>query len=150
MSDPQPDDEMRALTGVLNAILPASADGQLPAAGDLGIATSLREKLADAWPMIARSLDACETAARARGAEHLSALAQEDAAAVLEQVAAEAPAFLDSMIFHAYAAYYVHPRVVEALGLETRPPYPGGYQLEPGDLGLLERVQNGPRRYREC
>lgn len=150
MNDPQADDETRALAGLLDVILPASADGRLPAAGALGLATPLRETLADVWPVITSGLAACETAARTRSAQQFSALAQEDAAAVVEQVAADEPAFLGSVLFHLYAAYYVHPRVVEALGLESRPPYPGGYELEQGDLGLLERVRNGPQRYREC
>ncbi|MCP3982900.1 MAG: gluconate 2-dehydrogenase subunit 3 family protein [bacterium] len=153
MTDPRSitnDDETHALAGVLDVILPASADGRMPAASALGLAAPLREKLADAWPLIVSGLDACETAARARGSERFSALPQDGAAAVLEQVAAEEPAFLGSVIFHLYAAYYQHPVVVEALGLEARPPFPTGYPLEQGDLGQLERVRNGPRRYREC
>jgi len=40
--------------------------------------------------------------------------------------------------------------VVEAIGLESRPPYPKGYPLELGDLGLLDPVRNRPRFYREA
>lgn len=150
MSDPQTTDETRALSNLLDVLVPASKDGTMPAAGALGLAIPLREKLGDAWPMIASGLDACETAARARGAEEFASLSQEEATAVLEQVAADDPTFLGGLVFNLYTTYYEHPVVQEALGLESRPPYPGGYPLEQGDLSQLERVRNGPRRYLEC
>jgi len=150
VSDPQANDEIRALSNLIDVLLPASADGLMPAAGSLGLAAPLREKLGDAWPATVSGLDACETVARAGGAGAFASLSQQEATAVLEQVAADDPAFLGGLVFNLYAAYYQHPVVVEALGLEARPPYPGGYPLEQGDLSQLERVRNGPRRYREC
>lgn len=150
MNDSHSSDELRALAGVLDTLLPASADGRLPAAGALGLAEPVQARLGDAWPVIATGLDACETAARARGAEDFASLSLAEASAVLEDVSADEPAFLGGLIFQAYTTYYEHPQVVEALGLEARPPYPGGYALEPGDLDQLARVREGPRRYREC
>jgi len=44
----------------------------------------------------------------------------------------------------------VHPRVLEALGHEARPPFPTGYVLEPFDAALLDPVRARPKRYREC
>ncbi|HUI24603.1 MAG TPA: hypothetical protein VL403_00860, partial [Candidatus Kryptonia bacterium] len=47
------------------------------------------------------------------------------------------------------AGYCQHARVVEALGLEARPPHPQGYQMEPNDLTLLDDVRRCPKRYRD-
>ena len=58
--------------------------------------------------------------------------------------------FVLPLTFHAFIGYYQHPRVVEALGLEARPPHPQGYQVAPNDLTLLDGVRRGPKRYREC
>jgi hypothetical protein len=37
--------------------------------------------------------------------------------------------------------YYRDDRVVRSLGLELRPPYPKGYELEDGDWALLDPVR---------
>jgi hypothetical protein len=47
-------------------------------------------------------------------------------------------------------AYYQAPRVVEALGLEARPPHPKGYEVELGDLTLLDEVRRRGKLYRDC
>lgn len=41
--------------------------------------------------------------------------------------------------------YYVDDRVLRAIGVEPRPPFPDGYRVEDGDLLLLESVyERGP------
>jgi len=139
----------QALACVLDAIVPARDDGRLPAAGALGLVAPVSERLGDAAPLVAQGLAALEERAVARGASGLAALEPGDRAELLEEFATQQPAFLPLLSFHTYTAYYQHPRVLEALGLEARPPYPGGYELEPGDLSLLDRVRERPRLYRE-
>ncbi len=139
----------QTLACVLDAIIPASDDGRLPAAGALGLAAPVSEKLGDAAPLVAQGLAAVEELAAARGASAFATLEPGDRAELLEEFAAKQPAFLPLLSFQTYTAYYQHPRVLEALGLESRPPYPGGYELEPGDLSLLDRVRGRPRLYRE-
>jgi hypothetical protein len=70
--------------------------------------------------------------------------------AVLRELEQREPAFLPSLLFHLYASYYRHPRVLEGLGVEPRPPHPQGYELEPGDLAALENVRARGRLYREA
>jgi hypothetical protein len=57
--------------------------------------------------------------------------------------------FVQSLTFPLYIAYYQHPRVLEALGREARPPHPEGYEIEPFDPSLLEPVRRRPKLYRE-
>jgi hypothetical protein len=45
--------------------------------------------------------------------------------------------------------YYRDDRVMLALGLEPRPPYPKGRALEPGDWSLLDAVRGRPRMWRD-
>jgi hypothetical protein len=45
--------------------------------------------------------------------------------------------------------YYRDDRVLVSIGSEPRPPYPEGYDLEPGDWTLLEPVRSRGRLYRE-
>ncbi len=69
---------------------------------------------------------------------------------VLNEIATTQPAFLPGLIFHGYVGYYQHPEVLEALGLEARPPHPKGYEMEPTDFSLLDDVRRRERLYREC
>jgi hypothetical protein len=45
--------------------------------------------------------------------------------------------------------YYRDDRVMRSLGLEPRPPYPHGHQLEQGDWSLLDAVRGRPRMWRD-
>ena len=45
--------------------------------------------------------------------------------------------------------YYRGDRVMRALGLEPRPPYPKGWVLEQGDWSLLEAVRGRSRMWRD-
>ena len=44
--------------------------------------------------------------------------------------------------------YYRDDRVLRSLGLELRPPFPGGYTLEQGDWSLLDPVKARPSMWR--
>ena len=93
-------------------------------------------------------LASVEALAAERGAASFAQLAASERAEVLHEAASRHPGLLEGLVFHTYTSYYQQPQVVEALGLEARPPYPKGYELEPGDLGGLDAVRSGPPRYR--
>ncbi len=46
-------------------------------------------------------------------------------------------------------AYYRDDRVLLALGLEARAPFPKGYTLEQGDWSLLDAVRHRPPLWRD-
>jgi hypothetical protein len=68
----------------------------------------------------------------------------------LQALAQDAPAVFQALLVHAYGAYYTHPRVVEALGLPPRPPFPKGYDVPATDFSLLDPVRRRAKLYREC
>jgi len=45
--------------------------------------------------------------------------------------------------------YYRDDRVMRSLGLEVRPPFPKGFEVEQGDWSLLDLVRARPKLYRE-
>jgi hypothetical protein len=45
--------------------------------------------------------------------------------------------------------YYRDDRVMRALGLEARAPYPRGHVLEQGDWSLLDAIRDRPRMWRD-
>lgn len=141
-----------ALPGLLDELLPARPDGALPGAGGLGLGDellrALREKPA-LRPAIAPGLAALAALLRARGAVALGELASPDRRAVLDELAARAPACLPTLTFLTCAAYYQDPRVLAALGHEARPPFPEGHELPAFDEALLAKVRRRAPFYRE-
>lgn len=142
-------EQRSALRCILDEIIPPSDDGRLPGAGEIGLAAHLEEKVPELEPFVIQGLAALDELAGRRGAEGFAALPRAARPELLNEYAAADPGFLPGLIFQTYVAYYMHDRVVEALGFEARPPHPLGYDLETGDLTRLDRVRGGPRMYRE-
>ena len=141
-------DAQRALASVLDEIIPPSDDGRLPGAGEIGIADYVAEalqKTPELRAMIAQGLADLDDLARRRRAPDFAALPREDKLQLLNEWG-----FVLPLSLHAFVGYYQHPRVVEALGLDPRPPHPKGYEMEPNDLTLLDAVRRRPKLYREC
>jgi hypothetical protein len=46
--------------------------------------------------------------------------------------------------------YYRDDRVMRAIGMEVRAPYPLGFKVEQGDLSLLEPVRLRGKKYRDA
>jgi Gluconate 2-dehydrogenase subunit 3 len=139
-------DEERALASVLDEIIPPSNDGQLPGAGELGLISYINAALQNTpelRSMIVQGLSDLDSLARSRNAPGFAALSREDKLQLLNE-----QAFVLPLTFHTYAGYYQQARVVEALGLEARPPHPKGYHMEPNDFSLLDGVRRRPKLYR--
>jgi hypothetical protein len=133
---------------VLDALIPAR-DASLPGAGSLGVGAYVEAKLGEGIALVRPGLEAVDAAARERGATDFAHLADDQRGPLLAEVAANHPGFVESLLFHTYTGYYQHPRVVVAIGMEARPPHPDGYELEPGDLGLLDPVRARAKCYRD-
>ncbi len=109
--------QTQALTLALDEIIPPRPDGRLPGAGALGIAADVEEALRKTPPLLEMVVEALDAGT-------------------------DLPPFV---VIHAFGAYYRHARIMEALGLEPRPPHPKGYDMPPNDLSLLDPVRRrGP------
>jgi hypothetical protein len=126
-------------------MVPASADYGVPGADDAAIAAD-----------IVRSLGRDREAVRAALAQ-LRALAGGDFA-TLDVAQAEAAAMaliarggplVTALGRAVLQCYYRDDRVLRALGLEARAPYPQGRVVEPGDWSLLDAVRGRPRMWRD-
>jgi hypothetical protein len=95
-------------------------------------------------------LEALAALARQRGYEDFAGVPADERAALLEALGETQPGFVPGLLFQTYTAYYQHPRVLEGLGLEPRPPFPLGYPLEPGDLSGLDAVRARGKLYRDA
>lgn len=130
------------LTAALDRIIPASDRHGLPGAGELGIADFV-EELLRANPAQQLGL----LPALATFSELIDSCGGVDPA--FEQIQEKEPGFVPTLVFHAYSGYYQHPKVMEALGIEPRPPHPQGYEMEPFDPSILDKVRSRGTIYRE-
>ena len=155
MTEPIPftDAQRRTLAHVLDDLIPASPDGRLPAAGQLGAGAYLDHSLG-AMPelkaMIAQGLDALDALARQRDPRGLDGLSAADRAAVLAEHAGSEHSFPPILIMHTFAGYYQDPRILTLLGMSPNPPHPQGYEMPTGDLTLLDPVRRRGKCYRDC
>ena len=151
---PWSEDQGRLLTGLLDVIVPASADGRVPAAGALGIADFLASK-ASADPPLAASLREVLSHAAAlaeAGGANFDDLDAAGRNAVVEALEREAPDAFTALLWHAYMGYYSRADVRPHFGLSDRPTQPEGYELpedDPDELAdMLAPVRARGRCYR--
>ena len=135
---PLSDHQRRDLAAVLDQIVPPSRDGRRPGAGALGLGETIVSEAPDLEGLLASGLDAL---AEATGGPRFASVPEAERRAALEAYAETDPAFVPSLLFHTYTRYYALPVVLEAIGLPPRPPAPEGYDLEQGDLSLLDPVR---------
>src|SRR5437763_1965747 len=116
------DDQKQLLAAVLDQVIPPSADGKLPGAGQRGLAQYIDAAVQHPPPlreMIAEGLNALARDAQTKYGCAFEQLGNDQQIELLNQ-----QGFLLPLIFHTYAGYYQDLRVVAALGREARPPHP--------------------------
>ena len=69
--------------------------------------------------------------------------------ALLDEVRGDEPKFLRDLALQPVTLYYQDDRVMEAIGLEARPPFPKGSEVVAGDLSLLDPVRARGQVYRD-
>lgn len=153
MSDTLSAEQRVALAAVLDEIIPPSADGRHPGAGEIGLAAHVERGLAQMEGLVAmvqNGLARLDEIARRGGAASFAGVPRAERRALLDELLAAQPHFLGPLLFHAYVGYYQHPRALEAIGMEPRPPHPKGHALETGDFSLLGAVRARGKIYRDA
>lgn len=137
---------LRTLVALADLVIPPDPAGRLPAASAAGLSEyfnagdvldSLRE---GAGHLMAASLEAHGRA--------FAELDKADQIALADAAKRRQFRFISAVVHHVVQGYYRNDRVLAALGLEVRPPFPLGNSVEEGDFGLLEPVYDRGIRYR--
>lgn len=134
--------EGRLLKGLLDEIVPASADGRVPAAGKLGVVEFLARKASDD-PALSALIRTVLTRAAAlvdcRGAS-FDALDVAGRTTIVEALERAEPDAFTALLRHTYMGYYSRPDVRPHFGLSDRPTQPDGYELPEDDPDELEAI----------
>jgi hypothetical protein len=134
-------DDLRAVAAM---IIPASSEYNVPGADDAVIQADMLATLGRDTPAVSAALDHL---ARLAGMP----LAKLDAAqreAVAKEFRASGGGATATLVRVVLQCYYRDDRVLRSLGLELRPPFPKGYELEQGDWSLLDPVKARPSALR--
>ena len=139
-------DQRRSLRCLAEMMIPASAEyGVLSAADDAILGDILQSVGRDAGHVIAvlQTLDAMSGGSFA----DLDPQRRDAIAAQLRETGGESLAYLTRIILQ---CYYRDDRVMRSLGMEPRPPFPKGFDVEQGDWSLLDPVRARPKLYRDA
>lgn len=138
---PAQQDDLRILSGI---IIPASAEYRVPGADDPVIQADMLATLGRDTGPVAAALDQLARLAGGPMAR-LGPVQREAVAMELRSAGGAAVATLARVVLQ---TYYRDDRVVRSLGLEPRPPFPKGHELEQGDWSLLDPIRARPPMWR--
>ena len=139
------------VTSVLGRLIPPEED--MPSAAQTGIVDYVDGVVAGSnrlpW-LFAQGLRSIEHTAAQLGGSKFENLLPDRQDQVLRKVESEKSEFFELLVLYTYNGYYSTPSVVQALGLDPRPPQPRGYAVDLGDFSSLEVVQGRGQVYRDA
>ena len=147
---PLSDDQRRILAIVLDLIIPASEDGLRPSAADVDVLGYVRETEGHTLDNLRAELDQLDAEAFESQGEAFASLDPARRKALVDAVREREPQFMRTLATQTVTCYYRDDRVLEAIGVGARPPFPDGYEVPSGDLSLLEPVRRRGQIYREA
>lgn len=142
--------QRRTLDCVLNLIVPPSPDGRMPGAADVDVLRYLLESEPASMPALRDELNRLETEAQLRFGAAFGNLDPHARQRLVNSLRTDDPRFLRALALHTVTCYYQDDRVLAALGIEPRAPYPLGYEVKSGDLSLLDPVRRRGRIWRDA
>lgn len=145
-SMPFDDIQRETLCVVAAAMIPASEEFHLPGADDPAIFNDILASTGRDAGTLANAL----TALRLAVSGDLAALRTAGPGSVLERFRSENPDIAAMFELAISQCYYRDDRVMLAIGMEPRAPYPKGYAIEQGDWSLLDPVRARGRIYRDA
>mgnify|MGYP007039440131 CR=1 FL=1 len=128
--------DLERLQRLAGAMIPADEGRGAPGADDPAIFREIASGLQAGAPLLTGLLADLAAAAPAEIEAQAGRLRQDHGAAFAVVIAAVAQ------------AYYRDDRVMRALGMEARPPFPKGHETIEGDWGLLDAVRRRPSIWR--
>jgi hypothetical protein len=137
--------ECRDLSDIAGTMIPQCADSGMPGADDPAILADIARSLGRDLALVREALAAIKT----KSAGAFADLERDRRETLINDwyAGGGAPAMALGRVI--LAAYYRDDRVLLALGLEGRAPFPKGYKLEQGDWSLLDAVRHRPPLWRD-
>ena len=128
------------LSALLDTLIPASGNGEMPSAAEVGFEVFLATQARDFVPELLAWLEELGP-----GFADLSAGARTER---VTQLVGEDPARFAGLLARVYDCYYQHDVVRERIGVVRGAVFPQGNEVVQGDLSLLDPVIENADRHR--
>jgi hypothetical protein len=146
MQSPLTPDEQRSLRCLVGIIIPASARHGVPGADDDLIFADIVASLGADAAGVRAGLRRLDALAGGRFAD----LDPAQRMAIAERFRDSEADALPPWVTVTVQCYYRDDRVMRSLGMEPRPPFPKGFDVEQGDWSLLDAVRGRPKLWRDA
>ena len=136
--------QMQTLAAAMNRIIPA--DGDMPAAGDLGLAKFVERAAAESPGKIrlfTQGLATIEVTCSQLSGKSFPESTEQDQLQILQSVEFSNAVFFDELVRQTYNGYYTNPGVFQTMGYSNSQPDISG-QPDLLDESLLERQRQRP------
>ena len=143
-------DQQRTFNAVLDMIIPEDRERNKPSAADIDVFAWIRDHAASYIDELKRELDAINAESTQVHRKTFHALEHPLKVRLLDVSRARSPRLFRELASWTVTAYYQDDRVMEAIGLPARPPFPLGYEIQSGDLSLLGPVRARGKLYRDA
>lgn len=145
-SEPLNENEMRSLAAIAAAMIPADPERGLPSGDDQVILVDMRATLGRDTAAMREALAQMQE----RLGSNLETMPADVRKEELAKFRRDEPAL--TRLFERVVArcYYRDDRVLRAIGVDPRPPFPKGYDVPQGDWSLLEPVRARGPIYRDA
>jgi hypothetical protein len=137
-------DEARSLRAVAGMMIPTSSAHAVPGADDDAIFADILASIGSDAALVKLALRKLDGLADGVFAD-LGVAQRLAAASALREAGGEPLAALTRVIVQ---CYYRDDRVMRSLGMEVRPPFPKGFEVDQGDWSLLDPVRARAPFYR--
>ncbi|RYE10527.1 MAG: hypothetical protein EOP22_04080 [Hyphomicrobiales bacterium] len=144
-NQPLTDHEKQILRTIVGHVIPASGSLGVPGADDETIFADILTSVRRDEAALREAIDVVDGAADGG----FLALSRPQQAELLGRFRQSHPTLARSCEVIAARCYYRDDRVMRAIGMEPRPPFPLGFDVVPSDLSLLDPVRQRGKIYRE-
>ncbi len=142
-------DLLAGLRVVVGLMIPESHEYQVPGADDEKIFNDIAGSIGDEAEILKRGLDNLEELAQEAFNCRLVNAASEDLPGLMATFKSADREFIKALTSLVASCYYRDDRVMKSLGMERRPPFPNGFEVEQGDWSLLDPVRARGKLYRD-
>lgn len=145
---PLTEGQYRTLVSILNLIIPASEEFNMPAASVIDILSHLREMESSQAGMIGNALTVLDSIVVNDKVKGIHSMKESDREKCVAEFADLHPELWQLLVQNTMVCYYQNEQVLAALGMNSQP-YPKGNEFAPSDLSLLDPVRQREKFYRE-
>jgi hypothetical protein len=138
-------EERRSLRGLVGIMIPASAEYEVPGADDEAIFADILSSLGEDLHLVRQALRHLDEMSGGLFADVPVAARH----AISQRFRDEHAALATVLAGITVKSYYRDDRVMRSLGMDPRPPFPQGFEVESGDWSLLDPVRSRGKIYRD-